>query len=104
MNRSLVVVVFLSFVCPLFAQAPVQAPAATPADAPSTIKALVETSRLDELRWPDFSDYRKHMVNFYHPLNWELSWTRGGHFTPHPPTIPTLFDRSTATAINPLYY
>ena len=70
MHRSFAVAVLLLLVCPLIAaqvpqQAPQPQPPAVPADGPSTIKALVETSRMDELRWPDFSDYRKHLVNFY---------------------------------------
>lgn len=64
----------------------------------------METSRLDELRWPDFSDYRKHMINFYQPLNWELSWTRGGRVTPQARTVITLFEKADAKGINAVDY
>ena len=76
MHRSLAVVVFLSFVCPLLAQAPPQAPQAAEPDAPATIKAVVEASRLDELRWPDFSDYNRHLRKFYDANGNGLWWVR----------------------------
>jgi L,D-transpeptidase YcbB len=104
MHRSLSVVVFLSFVCPLVAQAPVQAPVAAPADAPSTIKAVVEAARLDELRWPDFSDYRTHMINFYQPLSWESAWSRGGHVTPQARSVISLFEKADAKGVNAVDY
>jgi murein L,D-transpeptidase YcbB/YkuD len=104
MHRSLVVVVFLSFVCPLLAQAPAQAPATAQADVPSTIKAVVEASRLDELRWPDFSDYRTHMINFYQPLSCELVWSRGGRVTPQARSVISLFEKADAKGINAVDY
>src|SRR5260370_577286 len=88
----------------LWRRGPFAASAGRPRDAPSTIKGLVETSRLDELRWPDFSDYRKHMVNFSQPLNWELSWTRGGRVTPQARTVITLFEKADAKGINAVDY
>src|SRR6266852_3384449 len=45
------------------------------------IKELIEKSWMDELRWPDFSDYRKHLRNFYSPNGYELAGTRDGQPT-----------------------
>jgi murein L,D-transpeptidase YcbB/YkuD len=109
MHRSFAVVVLLLLVCPLIAaqvpqQAPQPQPPAVQADGPSTIRALVETSRMDELRWPDFSDYRKHLVNFYGPLNWEFAWTRGGQITPQAHAVIALFERADAKGINAVDY
>jgi murein L,D-transpeptidase YcbB/YkuD len=113
MHRSFAVAVLLSVVCPLVAQVPAQAPVplpqppppvAAPADGPGTIQAVVEASRLDELRWPDFSDYRKHLINFYQPLNWEFAWTRGGHVTPQARAVITLFEKADSKGINAVDY
>ncbi len=108
MHRSFAVVVLLLFVCPLIAaQVPQQAPQPQPpipADGPSAIKALVEASRMDELRWPDFSDYRKHMVNFYQPLNWEFAWTRSGQVTPQARAVIALFEKADLKGINAVDY
>jgi murein L,D-transpeptidase YcbB/YkuD len=42
---------------------------------------LVETGKLAELRWQDFSDYRTQVKNFYEPANYQLSWTQNGQPT-----------------------
>jgi murein L,D-transpeptidase YcbB/YkuD len=115
MRPFIVFVSLLLFVCPLVAQqapatattAPPQAAAAPPpppTDGPSTVRYLVETSRMDELRWPDFSDYKKHMVNFYQPLNWQFAWTRNGRITPQARVVIYLFEHADAKGINAVDY
>jgi L,D-transpeptidase YcbB len=37
--------------------------------------SLVESGRLADLRWQDFSDYRAQVKSFYQPANYQLSWT-----------------------------
>ena len=41
------------------------------------LRTIIEDGRLEELRWPDFSDYRKHLVKFYEAYGYALPWTRG---------------------------
>ena len=48
----------------------------------AALQALVETGHLADLRWPDFTDYRVHVKNFYEPVGYALAWARGGQVTP----------------------
>lgn len=73
-------------------------------DGPSTIRALVEAGRSDDLRWPDFSDYRKHLVNFYEPLGYGLAWSRERRVTPQARSVIALFERADAKGINAADY
>jgi L,D-transpeptidase YcbB len=54
---------------------------AGPADASNTLRQIVAAGRLDDLRWPDFSDYRKHLEAFYEPAGYQLTWLSHGQPT-----------------------
>jgi murein L,D-transpeptidase YcbB/YkuD len=45
------------------------------------LSAIVASGRLEDLRWPNFSDYRSHLVSFYGPA-YKLAWLRDGQPTP----------------------
>ncbi|HEY6305078.1 MAG TPA: L,D-transpeptidase family protein [Candidatus Angelobacter sp.] len=55
--------------------------AACAAAVSADLCALVESGRLADLRWPDFSDYRTQVRNFYLPANYQLAWTKDGQPT-----------------------
>jgi L,D-transpeptidase YcbB len=38
----------------------------------------VDTSKVPNLRWPDFSDYEPYVATFYDDRNYEVAWTRDG--------------------------
>jgi L,D-transpeptidase YcbB len=38
----------------------------------------VDTSKVPDLRWPDFSDYEQIIQTFYDDRNYEVAWTRDG--------------------------
>ena len=42
----------------------------------------VDTTKLPNLRWPNFSDYEKTVATFYDDRNYEVAWTRDGAPTP----------------------
>ena len=74
-----------------FAQNGSRSPTATSAKASSARKqdgasaqlsAIAASGRLEDLRWPDFSDYRLHVTNFYRPSGYKLAWIRDGQPTP----------------------
>jgi len=46
------------------------------------LSAIVASGRLEDLRWPDFSDYRAHVTNFYRPSGYKLAWIGDGQPTP----------------------
>ena len=62
-----------------------QAPSAasTPAEPLSAsgqtqLRAVLEKGRLDELQWPNFSDYVAPTKEFYEKAGYALEWSRGG--------------------------
>ncbi len=42
----------------------------------------VDTTKLPDLRWPNFSDYEPIIAAFYDDRNYEVAWTRNGAPTP----------------------
>ena len=73
------------------AQNRTSSPVATTAKASSTQKpdgvaarlnAIIDSGRHEDLRWPDFSDYRVHLNNFYRPSGYKPVWIRDGEPTP----------------------
>lgn len=71
---------------------------------PATIRTLVDAGRDDDLRWPDFSDYRKHLRNFYEPLNYGFAWSRNGKVTPQALAVIALFESADVKGINAVDY
>ena len=53
-----------------------------PDGAAARLSAIVAAGQLDDLRWPNFSDYRSHLVNFYRPSGYKLAWVSDGTPTP----------------------
>lgn len=53
----------------------------------SELCSLVEAGRLDILRWPDFSDIRYEVRDFYLPSNYTKAWTTEDKLTPQAQTI-----------------
>jgi murein L,D-transpeptidase YcbB/YkuD len=45
------------------------------------LRAIVGAGRLDDLRWPNFPDYRVHVENFYRSSSYSLTWVRQGQPT-----------------------
>jgi murein L,D-transpeptidase YcbB/YkuD len=42
------------------------------------LSAIVASGQLGDLRWPDFSDYRAHLTNFYSPSRYNSAWIHDG--------------------------
>jgi murein L,D-transpeptidase YcbB/YkuD len=43
----------------------------------AALQAIIQTGKLPDLRWPDFSDYNKHLQKFYDSYAYSLPWVRG---------------------------
>ena len=56
-------------------------------ESAETVRKIVTSGRLDDLRWPVFSDYRTHLDKFYRPAGYELAWVRNGEVTPEAQAI-----------------
>jgi murein L,D-transpeptidase YcbB/YkuD len=50
-------------------------------DVSSQLRGMAAAGQLPELRWPDFSDYREHVRNFYEPSGYAPAWSREGQPT-----------------------
>jgi L,D-transpeptidase YcbB len=70
-----------------YAQPTKSSPSAPRANASSTQKpegaagllsGIVASGRLEDLRWPNFSDYRSQLVSFYRPSGYKPAWVRDG--------------------------
>ena len=51
-------------------------------DGQSALRAIVQAGSLSDLRWPDFSDYQKHVEKFYESYGYSLPWVKGMEPTP----------------------
>jgi L,D-transpeptidase YcbB len=46
-------------------------------DGQASLRGIIQSGNLSELRWPDFSDYDKHVQKFYESYGYSLPWIRG---------------------------
>jgi murein L,D-transpeptidase YcbB/YkuD len=56
---------------------PVAPPQQLSSDGQALLRGIIQSGNLLELRWPDFSDYGKHVQKFYVSNGYSLSWIRG---------------------------
>jgi L,D-transpeptidase YcbB len=52
------------------------------AEGQASLRAIVQAGNLADLRWPDFSDYQKHVQKFYESYGYSLPWVKGMQPTP----------------------
>jgi L,D-transpeptidase YcbB len=50
-------------------------------DGQGSLRTIIQAGNLSDLRWPDFSDYEKHMQKFYESYGYSLPWVRGSEPT-----------------------
>jgi murein L,D-transpeptidase YcbB/YkuD len=81
-----------------------QAQVASPTSAATELRAIVASGRLDDLRWPDFSDYRKHLVDFYEPAGYAPAWVRAGAPSPQALALIARFRDSWKKGLDPEAY
>ena len=56
---------------------PVALPQQLSSDGQASLRGIIQSGNLSELRWPDFSDYHKHVQKFYESYGYSLPWIRG---------------------------
>jgi L,D-transpeptidase YcbB len=56
---------------------PVALPQQLSSDGQASLRGIIQSGNLSELRWPDFSDYDKHVAKFYESQGYSLPWIRG---------------------------
>jgi L,D-transpeptidase YcbB len=70
---------------------------------PALIRSIVDAGRFDALRWPDFSDYVKHLRNYYEPA-YASAWTKNGHYTTQAVAVISLFEGADEKGIHAADY
>jgi murein L,D-transpeptidase YcbB/YkuD len=68
------------------------------------LRSSVQSGRLDDLRWPDFSDYRADVDNFYRPSGYALTWIQGDAPTKRAREMVEMLRRADAEGLNPEDY
>ena len=79
---------------------PVPAAGQAPDTAP-TIRSIVSAGRLADLRWPDFSDYRKILESFYGPADYQPAWLRDSKPTPQALAVIEALQKANLKGLNP---
>lgn len=70
----------------------------------AALRGVIDAGNLAELRWPDFSDYRKHLVKFYNFYNHSLPWVREMQSTMQAQEVIALFQKSEQKGLSPEDY
>jgi len=74
------------------------------AHAADTVRSLVTAANLPEMRWPDVSDYRRHLDAFYSARNDAFAWTRDGKPTSQALALAKLFAAADEKGVNAVDY
>src|ERR1700690_970504 len=87
---SVLLVVIIALICgpgigtaaPAGPQSEISAKSAAPpeqlsAEGQASLRAIIQSGNLPDLRWPNFSDYAKHLQKFYDSYGYSLVWVRG---------------------------
>lgn len=65
---------------------------------------MVNAGRLPGLRWPDFSDYRARVQDFYRSANFGYTWIEDGEATPQAKAMIEVLSRSDTKGLDPEDY
>jgi len=67
--------------------------AASP-QASSRLREIVSGGTLADLRWPDFSDYKGHVAEFYEFNGYTPAWIEGSQLSPQAVTLIATFKQA----------
>jgi len=65
----------------------------------AALRQIADAGRLEDLRWPDFSDYRQHVRNFYEPAGYAPAWLRGTQPTPQALAVIAILQKAEAKGL-----
>ncbi|HET9300300.1 MAG TPA: L,D-transpeptidase family protein [Candidatus Polarisedimenticolaceae bacterium] len=72
--------------------------------APPDLRSVVESGRVEILRWPDVRDYRRYLDAFYRERNDAPAWLRNGALTEQGVTLTHLFATADAKGVRAADY
>jgi murein L,D-transpeptidase YcbB/YkuD len=73
-------------------------------DVSSQLRGIASAGQLPDLRWPNFSDYRAHVQNFYEPSGYSPAWIRDGRPTPQALAIIDVLKQADRQGLDPEDY
>lgn len=73
-------------------------------DVSPPLRGIATAGQLPELRWPDFSDYRAHVQNFYGPAGYAPAWIHEGRPTPQALEIIEILKQADSLGLDPEDY
>ena len=76
----------------------------TSAQTENEIRDIVTAGQLFDLRWPDFSDYRQHLNDFYSASGYGLAWIREGQATPQARAVIEVLQKADNKGLNSADY
>src|ERR1700756_4068953 len=68
------------------------------------IQTLVTSGNLEEMRWPNFSDYRSSIQEFYGPTGFDPAWVQGSQPLPQALSLIELFRNAWRKGLDPEDY
>jgi len=77
-----------------------QAAATAPAESSVTLRSIVTAGRLPDLRWPDFSDYRALVANFYESAGYVPIWLTNNEPTQQAQTVIDVLKQADRKGLN----
>ncbi|HEX8894944.1 MAG TPA: L,D-transpeptidase family protein [Terriglobales bacterium] len=73
---------------------------ASSSDVSGELRQIVAAGQLSDLRWPDFSDYRVHLKNFYEPSGYSFAWIRDSQATPQAQVVIDTLQQADSKGLN----
>jgi L,D-transpeptidase YcbB len=70
----------------------------------ASLRDIVASGHLADLRWPDFSDYKEHLAAFYEPAGYVPAWLQGGQPTPQALALIRQFEEAWKKGLEPEDY
>jgi L,D-transpeptidase YcbB len=65
------------------------------------LSVSIDSGKLNDLRWRNFSDYRSQVRDFYQPSDYALAWTTGNQPTPQAKAMIQLFQNADKKGLHP---
>lgn len=79
-------------------------PAWNQAEAKTTIQEVVAAGKLNDLRWPDFSDYKASVASFYEQTGYAPAWIDGGQPSAQANSMVAAFRNASTKGLDPEAY
>ena len=89
---------------PLPREAPPWNPAWNQAEPKTTIQEVVAAGKLNDLRWPDFSDYKGSVASFYEQTGYAPAWIDGGQPSAQAKSMVAAFRNASTKGLDPEAY